>query len=88
MEENDINKRFNKYISKVKKLDNINNEDKLYLYSYFKQANFGDNTNDKPFIFNRVDMEKWKAWNSVKGTSKEESIELYIQKVKELYKTI
>ena len=85
-EDKDIDKKFNKYINKVKKLENISDEDKLYLYAYFKQANFGDNTNSKPFILNRIDIAKWKAWNDVKGMTKEGSIDLYIKKVKELYK--
>ena len=85
-DKDDINRKFQKYISKAKDLKEINDNNKLYLYSNYKQALFGDNTNEKPSILNRVEMEKWKAWNSVIGLSKEEAMINYIKKVKELYK--
>jgi len=81
-----LEQKFDKYISKVKKLENVSNEDKLFLYANYKQALFGNNNNQKPSLLNRVEMEKWKTWNSVKGTSKEVSMKNYIKKVKELYK--
>lgn len=81
-----LERKFNKYIIKVKKLENISNEDKLYLYSNYKQALEGNNTRDKPSIFDRISMEKWKAWNSVKDQTKETSMKNYIKKVKALYK--
>jgi diazepam-binding inhibitor (GABA receptor modulating acyl-CoA-binding protein) len=85
-DKDDINRKFQKYISKAKDLKEVNDSNKLYLYSNYKQALFGDNTNEKPSILNRVEMEKWKAWNSVVGISKEEAMKNYIKKVKELYK--
>lgn len=81
-----LEQKFDKYISKVKKLENVSNEDKLFLYANYKQALFGNNNNQKPSLLNRVEMEKWKTWNLVKGTSKEVSMKNYIKKVKELYK--
>ena len=87
-DKDDINRKFQKYISKAKDLKEINDNNKLYLYSNYKQALFGDNANAKPSILNRVEMEKWKAWNSVIGLSKEEAMINYIKKVKELYKDI
>jgi len=84
MSEDKLTEKFKKYSEKVKKIENITNEDKLFLYSNYKQALNGDNTNEKPSIFNRVDMEKWKAWNSVKGKSSEDAMKDYIRKVKEL----
>ena len=86
MSENKLEIRFKKYSELAKQLENISNEDKLYLYSNYKQSLFGDNTNEKPSIFNRVEMEKWKAWNTLIGNSKEESMKNYINKVKELKK--
>ena len=78
--------KFNKYISKIKKLSNVSDKDKLYLYSYYKQALNGDNTNEKPSILDITANAKWNAWNNLKNTSKEESMKKYINKVKELYK--
>jgi diazepam-binding inhibitor (GABA receptor modulating acyl-CoA-binding protein) len=88
MSENELERKFNKYISKVKKLDSVSNEDKLYLYSNYKQALIGNINIEKPSILNRVEMEKWKAWSNIKNISKEESMKNYIKKVKEIYKEL
>ena len=86
MSDTKLESRFTKYTELAKKLENISNEDKLYLYSNYKQSLLGDNSYEKPSIFNRIEMEKWKAWNSVLGQSKEESMKNYINKVKYLSK--
>ena len=77
----EIEKVFNIYILKSKSLENISDDDKLILYANYKQSLFGNNNNVKPSIFNRVDMAKWKAWNSVKDISKEDAMKKYIQHV-------
>jgi diazepam-binding inhibitor (GABA receptor modulating acyl-CoA-binding protein) len=84
--DNELDRKFNKYISKVKKLESVSNDNKLFLYANYKQALFGDNNIDKPSIFNRVEMEKWKAWDGNRGITKDEAKERYIRKVKDLYK--
>lgn len=85
---NELKRKFEKYTSKVKKLKSVSNDDKLYLYAHYKQAINGNNINGKPSILNRVDMEKWKAWNNIKDTDQELAMENYIKKVKQLYKNI
>jgi acyl-CoA-binding protein len=86
-DENELEKKFKKYTEKVKKLNYVTNENKLYLYSHYKQALNGNNINEKPSIFNRIEMEKWKAWLNLENMSKEEAMKNYIKKVKELYKS-
>jgi diazepam-binding inhibitor (GABA receptor modulating acyl-CoA-binding protein) len=81
-----MTEKFEKAIELVKKLKQVNDEDKLILYSYYKQAKFGDINIEKPSILNRVEMEKWKGWNNVKGMSKEDAMKNYVKKVKELLK--
>jgi diazepam-binding inhibitor (GABA receptor modulating acyl-CoA-binding protein) len=88
MSQDELERKFNKYISKVKKLENISNEDKLYLYANYKQSLIGNINIEKPSILNRVEIEKWKAWSKVKNISKEESMKNYIKKVKEIYKAL
>jgi len=87
MEENqELERKFNKYIAAVKKLESINDNDKLYLYANYKQSLFGNNNKEKPSILDRVEMAKWKEWNAFKDISKETAMKNYIKKVKELYK--
>lgn len=90
IDKNNLNYKFEKYTSKVKKLDakSISDIDKLYLYSHYKQALFGNNNNEKPSLLDRVSMEKWKAWNNLKDLSTESAMKNYISKVKDLYKNL
>ena len=56
---------------------------KLLFYSYFKQATEGDITAPQPGIFSIEARTKWNAWNKVKGMSKEEAMQKYIDTVAE-----
>lgn len=85
-ENNELIKKFNKYSEIVKNFKNVTNDDKLYLYSHYKQSIIGNNVNDKPSIFNRIEMEKWKAWNNLIDLDKKDAMKKYINKVKEIYK--
>jgi diazepam-binding inhibitor (GABA receptor modulating acyl-CoA-binding protein) len=44
---------------------------KLMLYSLYKQATLGDVQGTQPWAVQIEARAKWDAWNSVKGTSKE-----------------
>ena len=81
-----LDKKFNKYTEKVKKLENISDDDKLYLYANFKQAIEGDINIPKPSFFQLKESAKWNVWNNLKGLTKEMAMQNYIKKVKELYK--
>ena len=85
-EKSELQRKFDKYIHKVKKLESVSDKDKLYLYAHYKQATEGDNTRPKPSILKMVDSEKWRAWDALKGTSQETAIKNYVKKVKELYR--
>ncbi len=84
-QDKELERKFNKYIEAVKKLEYVSDNDKLYLYANYKQAMCGNNNLEKPSILNRVAMVKWKEWNSLKDISKEDAMKNYIRKVKELY---
>ncbi|TFK33221.1 acyl CoA binding protein-domain-containing protein [Crucibulum laeve] len=58
-------------------------DDQLYFYKYFKQANIGDNTTPKPGLMDFTGKAKWNAWDSVKGTSKEDAYAKYVEKLLE-----
>jgi diazepam-binding inhibitor (GABA receptor modulating acyl-CoA-binding protein) len=77
---------FNMSIDLIKTLsEKCNNDELISVYKYYKQAKFGDINIKKPFIFNLKENTKWEAWNSVKGLSKEEAMNKYIDLSIKLY---
>ncbi|KAF8969156.1 acyl-CoA-binding protein [Flammula alnicola] len=59
-------------------------DDQLYFYKYFKQAKFGNNTTERPGLFDFAGKAKWDAWTSVKDVSKEEAWEKYVERLLEI----
>ena len=60
------------------------NEDLLKLYGLYKQATEGDIESERPGGFDFKAAAKYNAWMNVKGKSKEEATEQYIQLVEKL----
>lgn len=60
------------------------NEDLLKLYSFYKQATEGDNNEARPGGFDFVAAAKYNAWANLKGMSKEEAIQAYVDLVNAL----
>ena len=61
------------------------NETLLKLYSLFKQASEGDTQEEGPSNpFDFVAKFKYEAWAKLKGTSKEDAMQSYINLVNEL----
>ncbi|MBA0619402.1 hypothetical protein Goshw_018722, partial [Gossypium schwendimanii] len=76
---------FEEYAEKAKTLpENTTNDDKLILYGLFKQATVGPVNTSRPGMFNMKEKYKWDAWKAVEGKSKEEAMNDYITKVKQL----
>jgi diazepam-binding inhibitor (GABA receptor modulating acyl-CoA-binding protein) len=63
--------------------NNLTDNDKLDMYKYFKQATVGDCNIAEPWTVYFEAHAKWKAWNDVRGMSKEDAMKNYI----ELYNT-
>ncbi|KAI0635627.1 acyl-CoA-binding protein [Trametes polyzona] len=61
-------------------------EEQLYFYKYYKQATVGDVNTSRPGMLDFVGKAKWDAWESVKGTSKEEAYAKYVEKLIEILK--
>ncbi|TFK70318.1 acyl-CoA-binding protein, partial [Pluteus cervinus] len=59
-------------------------DDQLFFYGYFKQATIGDINTDAPGLFDFTGKAKWKAWNELKDTSKENAYQMYVDKLLEL----
>mmetsp|Transcript_59703 Transcript_59703/g.124721 ORF Transcript_59703/g.124721 Transcript_59703/m.124721 type:complete len:91 (-) Transcript_59703:218-490(-) len=62
----------------------MSNEDKLKLYSLYKQGSVGDVNTERPGMLDFTGKAKWDAWNSLKGKSKEDAQSEYIQFVTSL----
>lgn len=56
----------------------------LQLYAMYKQGSVGDVDTDRPGITAMVDRYKWDAWNALKGQSREESMQNYIDLIESL----
>ena len=56
----------------------------LKIYALFKQASVGDATVERPGFTDMVGRAKFDAWDGVKGTSKEEAMQQYVDLIEEL----
>ncbi|XP_043930930.1 acyl-CoA-binding protein [Protopterus annectens] len=78
---------FDRAAEEVKQLKSApTDEEKLAIYSLFKQTTVGDVNTARPGLFDLTGKAKWDAWEKRKGTSQEEARKLYIDKVEELKK--
>lgn len=60
--------QFDDAAAKVKTLKTSpSNDELLKLYALFKQGTVGDNTTDKPGMFDLKGKAKWAAWDEKKG---------------------
>ena len=81
-----IKQQFEESAERVKTLSfEPSNQEKLQLYSYYKQANCGDNSGPRPGMFEPKGRAKWDAWTLVKGTSSEQAMQKYIALVEALF---
>ncbi|MBC6367422.1 acyl-CoA-binding protein [Algoriphagus sp. AK58] len=62
------------------------NEELLRLYGLYKQATEGDNKEERPGGFDFKAAAKYNAWLILKGKSKEEATQAYVDLVEELSK--
>ncbi|KAH8090706.1 acyl CoA binding protein-domain-containing protein [Filobasidium floriforme] len=49
-------------------------DDKLAIYSLFKQATEGDRPGGRPGLFDVLGRAKWDAWNKQRGSSKQDAM--------------
>lgn len=82
----DLEELFLKQTEEVKNAESASDEDKLYLYKYYKQATVGDINIKEPGYFDFTAKAKYNAWKSVEDTSKKISMKKYIKKTYELLK--
>ena len=56
----------------------------LKIYALFKQASSGDAEGKRPGFTDMVGRAKWDAWDALKGTSKEDAMQQYVDLITEL----
>jgi len=81
----DLQARFDQAQIDVKQLaERPSNMTLLRLYALFKQGSEGDAHGDKPGMTDFVGRYKFEAWETLKGTGRDEAKEKYIALVEEL----
>ena len=82
----ELEKLFYERSESIKDLEDVSDEDKLYLYKYYKQATVGNIDITMPSFWDFKGKAKYNAWKSVEDTSSEVSMKKYIRKTYELKK--
>ncbi|KAJ1307367.1 hypothetical protein OPQ81_001472 [Rhizoctonia solani] len=54
-------------------------DQQLTFYKYYKQGTIGDVNTLRPGVLDFTGKAKWDAWNSVKGTTKEDAWAKYVE---------
>jgi diazepam-binding inhibitor (GABA receptor modulating acyl-CoA-binding protein) len=62
----------------------LSDDDKLTLYSLFKQATVGDCTTPEPGFLDLVGKAKWTAWKERRGLPKSVARKVYVEVVNQL----
>ncbi len=60
------------------------NDDLLFMYAHFKQADKGDVQGKRPGMMDMVGRAKYDAWAKLEGMSADDAMQAYIDKVNEL----
>ena len=81
----DLKARFKQASVDVKALkQRPSDNDMLALYALYKQATDGDVSGGKPGFFDFVARAKFEAWEALQGTTADEAMQRYIDKVRSL----
>ena len=75
----DLKAAFESAVANSKNLsERPDNATLLKLYALYKQATSGDNDEKKPGFGDMVGRAKWDAWNGLKGTSRDDAMQQYV----------
>ncbi|XP_065429276.1 diazepam-binding inhibitor-like 5 [Chrysemys picta bellii] len=78
---------FEKVVAMVREMKvPISEQEKLEIYSLYKQATIGDINIPCPCATDVTGKAKWEGWNGRKGMSKADAMKNYIAKAEELKK--
>jgi diazepam-binding inhibitor (GABA receptor modulator, acyl-CoA-binding protein) len=82
----DIQQQFDQAVTRSKNLtQRPTNEELLQLYGLFKQATEGDVTGERPGGFDFKGIAKYDSWAELKGKTKEQAQQEYINLVDKLH---
>lgn len=56
----------------------------LKIYALFKQASIGDVEGERPGFTDMIGRAKYDAWDALKGTSKENAMQQYVELIADL----
>ena len=82
----DLEERFKKASEEAMKLPIQDSDTMLKLYAYYKQSTAGDISGKRPGMTDLRGRAKYDAWDKVKGTSREEAMQAYIDLVEKTRK--
>lgn len=81
----DLKAAFDKAMLDSKNLsERPDNATLLKIYALYKQGSVGDNTEKKPGFSEMVARAKWDAWNNLKGTSRDDAMQKYVDLIASL----
>ena len=76
---------FEQAVSDSRKLgERPDNTTLLKIYGLYKQATEGDVSQPKPGFSDLVGRAKWDAWNALKGRTREDAMQAYIDLIESL----
>lgn len=82
----DLTDKFNQAVGRSKELTRRpSNEELLRLYALYKQSTDGDITGERPGGFDFKAIAKYDAWAELKGKSKDQAMQEYIDLMNALY---
>lgn len=82
----DLKTRFDEAVNYIQTAEGDfkpSNEMKLEFYALYKQATEGDVSGKRPGMMDFVGRAKFDAWEKVKGLSREEAMERYVERLDE-----
>jgi acyl-CoA-binding protein len=81
----DLSKMFEQAVADSKNLpEKPDNMTLLKIYALFKQASVGDVEGKRPGFTDMVGRAKWDAWNEVKGKTKDDAMQEYVDLIESL----
>ncbi len=80
-----LQEQFDQAVAESKNLpERPDNMTLLKLYALFKQGSSGDAEGKRPGFTDMVGRAKFDAWDALKGTSKEDAMQQYVDLINEL----